>query len=770
MANISSVGIGSGVLTSDLIDKLVAAERAPTEARLDAKEEDITTELSVFGQIQSSITDLRLASRSLADPSLFRQWSVSSGSTAFSAVADNDAVAGNYTLEVSDLATAHSLSTGIFADADATQVGTGTLSFTIAGVTTEIDIDGTNNTLNGIAAAINENEELAVNASVIYTAGGYQLVLTSEDTGVDNAMQIAVTDTGDGNNTDALGLSRLSYTAGGLNLTENQSALDASFSLNGIAITRSSNTIDDVLSGVTLTLSGTNAGSPAALVIAQDSTTVIEKVEEFVDKYNALNELIREHTQFNPDDASQNGVLLGDSSTRSIFNRIQGLLGQSIAGLAGSSVQSLAEVGIATDKDDGSLTFNSTTFASKFNADPESVEALFADQGRTSDGQIGFDRATASTKVGTYAVEITQLATRGAVTGTVALAGSTLIDTDNDTFTLSVDGVASGTITLAAGTYTNSELAAHLQDRINADSNLSDAGLSVAVSVDASDRLVISSATYGSTSTVSFAAVDTDTAAELGFSVGKGAFQGNVDLTNPTVIDSDSDTFTISVDGVSSNAITLTAASYTPNDLAQHIEDQINADANLIGAGATVDVSIDSDGRLVIAAATFGTTSTVAIESVDTDSATLLGLDVREGGDGVDVAGTINGVAATGSGQFLTAAAGDDSDGIRLEVSGGALGSRGTVTYMEGVAEQMVDLINSLLGADGTVFAKNERLNLQLEGIAEERVKLNLRIESLTERLVRQFTAADIIVARLNSTMDFVSKQLDALLSSNNNE
>src|SRR5690606_26625803 len=110
-----------------------------------------------------------------------------------------------------------------------------------------------------------------------------------------------------------------------------------------------------------------------------------------------------------------------------------------------------------------------------FKADPESVEALFADQGRTTDGQIDFVRASAATKVGSYAVEVTQLATRGAATGTVALAGSTLIDADNDTFTLSVDGVASGTITLAAGTYTNSELVAHIQDQINADSNLSGA-------------------------------------------------------------------------------------------------------------------------------------------------------------------------------------------------------------------------------------------------------------------------------------------------------
>lgn len=769
MANISSVGIGSGVLTSDLIEKLVAAEKGPTENRLKAKEEKVTTELSVFGLIQSAITDLRLPSRSLADPNLFNQLSVSSGSSAFSATATTSASAGSYSLEVTTLAKAHSLSTNDFADADTTAVGTGTLAFTINGETTNIAIDGTNNTLDGIAAAINE-EEIGVNASVIYTGTGYRLVLTSDETGVDNAMSISVTDTGDGNNTNTSGLSRLSYTTGGFNLNENQAATDSVFELNGIAITRSSNTIDDVLTGVTLTLSGTNAGAPASLVVKRDTATIVEKVEEFVEKFNALRELITEHTKFNPDNPAENGVLLGDAATRNIFKQIQTILGKAIPGLTGQSVQSLAEVGISTDKNTGELNFNSTTFLAKFNADPESVAGLFADQGRTSDGQIEFVRASASTKVGTYDVNITQLASRASFTGNVALGGATVIDTDNNTFALSVDGTSSGTITLTAGSYTASALAAHIQDQINADSTLSAAGKSVSVSLDASNRLVISSSSYGSNSSVEFSAIDTDTQAELGLNVGKGPYQGNVALGVSTEIDSDNDTFTLSINGTTSNTITLTAGTYTAANLASHIQAQINADGNLTGAGIAVTVSLDSSNRLLISANSPIANSTVSMDSVDTNSALELGFGVREGGDGLDVAGTINGVAATGSGQTLTAAVGDDSDGIRLTVNGGAVGSRGTVTYMEGVGEQMVDLINSLLESRGTISAKNERLNSLLDGIAEERTKLNLRIESLNERLVRQFTAADIMVARLNSTQDFVARQLDAILGSNKKE
>ena len=657
MASISSVGIGSGVLTSELIDKLVAAERGPTEKRLGIKEADITTELSVFGQIMSAVTDLRLPSRTLADPKAFNQLAVVSGNSAFSGTATSSAAAGSYSLEVTTLAKSHSLSTDEFADADSTQMGTGTLAITVNGETTNIVIDGSNNTLNGIAAAINEDNDIAVTASVINTGSGYKLVFSSDETGVENAIDIAVTDTGDGNNTDALGLSRLSYTAGGLNLNENQAATDSAFSLNGIAITRSSNTVDDVISGVTLTLSSTNTGAPASLVVKRETASIVDSVQKFLDKFNALQTLITDNTKFNPDNPESNGVLLGDSATRTILTQIRNIMGRTIQGLESASVRSMADLGISTDKDTGLMSFESAIFVSKLNADPDSVAAIFADQGRTTDGQVEFVQAGLNTKVGTYDIEISQIATKGANTGTVSLGGATLIDASNDSLTVTIDGVLSNAITLATGTYTAEELAAEIQSKINADSNLVGAEKSVAVSLDGSNQLVISSAIFGASSKVEINTVDTNTAAQLGLAVGVGV-------------------------------------------------------------------------------------------------------------DGLDVAGTINGVAGTGSGQFLTAAEGDDSESIRLKITGGATGDRGSVSYIEGVGENLVDLINNFLRSDGVITVKNDRLNAELGSIAEERAKMDLRIVSLTERLVRQFTAADILISRLNSTQDFISQQLDALVSS----
>lgn len=657
MANISSVGIGSGVLTSDLIDKLVAAEREPTELRLDAKEESITAELSIFGQIQSAITDFRLASRPLADPSLFQSLQVSSSNSAITASASTQAQEGVYSLEVERLATSESLASTIFSDSDTTEIGEGTLTITSGSTSATITIGSTNNTLDGIAAAINGEDDLGVTASVLNVGTGYRLVLTSNETGEDAAITVSVSDTGDANNTDANGLSRLSYTTGAENLEQKQAAQNALFQLNGVDIERATNTVDDVLTGVTFTLNGTNVDSPAKIEVSRNTEQVIEKVEAFVEAYNAVKSLIEESTEFNADNPAASGILMGDSATRSINTQMQRIIGQSIQGLGSASVRSLSELGILTNKDTGQLEFNSSTLESKLASDPESVTAIFADQGRTSDSQIEFIRASSNTVPGSYDINITQAATKGTITGSVALGGSTIIDADNDELSITVDGVASGVITLSAGTYTAEQLATELQN-------------------------------------------------------------------------------------------------------------QINADSTLAGAGVSVAVSIDGSGQIVLASDNFGSDSTIELNTVDTNTLAQLGLDVGAGIDGLDVAGTINGVEASGSGQTLTAASGNNSEGIRILVTGSATGDRGTVSYIEGVGEQMVDMVNSLLGANGAITAKNERLNSQLQFIAEERVALEERIITLNDRLVAQFTAADILISQLNSTQEYISAQLDALTAS----
>jgi flagellar hook-associated protein 2 len=662
MASISSVGIGSGVLTSELIDNLAEAERAPTEARLNVQEEGVNAELSIFGQIQSLVTDLRLPSRTLANPSLFDSKSITSGNSAFSGIVNtSEAETGTHTLEVKALARQDTLTSTEFNDSDTTTLGEGTLTISSGTSSANITIDGTNNTLDGIAAAINADENLAVKASVLYTGTGYKLVLNSEETGVANAIEVTVNDTGDGNHIDASGLSQLSYTSGATNMINSQPATDASFAFNGVLISRSSNTVDDVVPGVILTLSGTNDGAPASLNIEQDSEAVVDAVSTFVEKFNALQTLINDNSAFDSSGSSENGILLGDSTTRTLMTQVRRIIGTTVEGLNGANVGSLAEIGISSDYQTGLLTLDEDEFKEQLSAYPDDVAAIFADQGRTSDSQVTFETASVNTKPGTYDINITTAATRGELLGTVSLGASTIIDANNDSFTLKIDGTTSGEIVLDVGSYTQSELVAEIQSKINSDSTLANAGKSVTVSLDGSNQLVLNSDTYGTSSKVEVVSVDTNTVAQLGLSVGVGT-------------------------------------------------------------------------------------------------------------DGVNVEGTINGVAATGSGQTLSAATDDDSQGIRLTIEGTATGDRGTVTYIEGVGEQLVDFITNAISIEGALTAKTDTLNQQLALIAEERTDLEERIETLTSRLARQFTAADILINQLNSTQDFISAQLNALAGGNNDD
>ena len=655
MSSISSIGIGSGVLTSDLIDQLAEAERGPTELRLDRKEAEVEAKLSAVGRIRSALVDLRLPSRVLSNPDALNAVEANSTSSNVGVTADSGAAAGQYSVEVSELAQAQSLSSIKFADKDATTMGSGTMSFKVGDKTTNITIDGTNNTLEGIANAVNAEDGLDVNASVIDTGDGFVLVFSAIDSGTENAMEITVTDTGDGDNDDISGLSQFTFNQSITHLTESVEAKDAAFTVNGIAITRSSNTITDVVDGLSFTLTGKTEGSPATVAVTLDTDTVLERVQEFVDKFNEVKTALNELTEFDASDAAGSGILLGDSTVRSINSQMRQIIGQVVPGLASSSVRSLSEIGISSDRTEGTLSIDEAVFKTKLTENPEDLVALFADQGRTTDAQVSFESKNIDTVPGSYDINITQAATQGSMTGTVALGATVDINDDNNTFKIKVDGTESAEINLPTNAaYTQAQLISVLQAQVDSDSNLSNAGKFLTVSIDGSGQMQLTSNSYGSASTIEFTQVDTNMFAELGF-------------------------------------------------------------------------------------------------------------DLAAGTSGLDVEGSINGAEATGVGQQLTAAEDDPSQGIRVNVEGSAIGDRGKVTYIEGVAEQLVDKLNSFLEFKGIIGAKEEGLNDSLAEIASERLQLDERVETMRSRLALQFTAADILVGQLNNTKDFLKSQFDAM-------
>jgi flagellar hook-associated protein 2 len=239
----------------------------------------------------------------------------------------------------------------------------------------------------------------------------------------------------------------------------------------------------------------------------------------------------------------------------------------------------------------------------------------------------------------------------------------------------------------------------------------------------------------------------------------QGQFNGSV--VNSLVINANNNSFTIKLDGVTSNSVNLTPATYNDGDaLAAHIQAQINGDDQLKAEGATVSVVYDSvNNKFDITSAHYGSGSTIEFTSVDINSSDDIGFSVGSGTDGTDITGTINSVSATGNGQVLTSQTGN-SNGLALNVSAGVIGNRGNVSFSRGLASTLDTLLSDFLDADGFIATREDGLKEGLEDIGRQRERLELRLESMEARFIKQFTALDILVARFNSTSNFLTQQL----------
>jgi flagellar hook-associated protein 2 len=658
MASISSLGIGSGVLTSDLVDQLVQAERAPTENRLTQKTEQTQALLSAYGKLRSAVTELRLPMRQLSAPDNLKAFSASSSNEGIAVSVDSTkASRGTYSVEVTSLAGAQALaSRDVFADRDATSVGQGTLTLSVGDKTTNITIDNNNDTLQGLASAINDSDA-GVSAGVIDTGNGFQLVLSADETGTANAVSISVSGDTGGTDTDNQGLSRFAFNTGldvDAGLQETIAASDAVMEINGVEVTRSTNSFENVIDGLTFDI--TETGS-SIIKVQQDLGAVADRVQGFVDKFNALQSTIDSLAGFNAE-AGVGSLLTGDSTVRSIQNQLRQVLTRVVPGLESSTVRSLADVGITTNFETGGLEFDRAKFEEQLKNNPDDVTALFAEQGRTTDSQVEFVRSGLNTEPGRYDINITQAATQGSLSGT--------------------------------------------------------------------------------------------------------------SFTAPVTIGAGNDELTFQINGETSVSVQLTQQTYnTAQELADEIQAQLNANNALNASGSGVQVGVGTGGELTFTSSDYGSDSNVSLTSVE--DGTAYGLSVVTGTSGVDVAGTIGGRTAEGDGQVLFLGNGNGgASGLQVRILGDQTGSRGSITFVEGVAERTVDLVSSFVGADGAIESRTESLNRDLEQIQENQARLEERIAAYRERLVSQFTAADSLISQLNSTQDFVSQQLAALAPQNN--
>lgn len=234
-----------------------------------------------------------------------------------------------------------------------------------------------------------------------------------------------------------------------------------------------------------------------------------------------------------------------------------------------------------------------------------------------------------------------------------------------------------------------------------------------------------------------------------------GRYMGNAPVT--TTVGETNDTFTIKVDGVSSSTITLAQGDYTGETLALELQSRINGDSALKAAGVAVTVAFDGSG-FIFTSDRYGSGSSVEILGGDTTFSADFGLPAGEGTTGLDVEGTINGVEALGTGQVLTA-----KNGLKVEVTGGELGDRGNVLFSHGVAARVDSLLTKMLDDKGLLTSKSQTLDNRVKDVMSQREALDRRMQMVEQRYIAQFTAMDMMLAKLNSTGNYLTQQLASL-------
>lgn len=505
---ISSPGLGSGLDVSSLVSQLMALERRPLTA-LDTKEAKYQAQLTAYGSLKGALSSFQTAVAALAAPARFSATKASlADTTVATASASAGAAAGNYSIEVQTLAQSHKVKSGSFTTTtDAVGTGTITIQFgTYSGgaftlnadkAAATISIDSSKSSLAGVRDAINAANAGAT-ASIVNDGSGNRLVIASKDSGVANALKITVADD-DADNTDNAGLSQLVHDAssgGTTNMTQTVAAQNAVVVIDGITVSKASNTITDAIEGVTLTLLKANTPSATTLSVSRDTAAVQTSVQSFVKAYNDLKKTIDDLSKY--DAANKRAsTLTGEATVRSVQSQLRSQFNTALT-TAGGGLTTLSDIGISFQAD-GTLKLDTVKLNTALNDATKDVSTLFAAVGKPTDSLVAFAGSTADTKNGSYAVNVTQLATQGAAAGGAA-AGLTISAGSNDALSLTVDGTAIS-VTLAAGTYTAAALAAELQSKINGVSALSAAGSAVTVTQSAG-VLTVTSNRFGSASTV----------------------------------------------------------------------------------------------------------------------------------------------------------------------------------------------------------------------------------------------------------------------------
>ncbi|HIJ51380.1 MAG TPA: flagellar filament capping protein FliD [Nitrospinae bacterium] len=410
MAQNAIFGINSNLDTGGIIDNLIKLQRQPIDiveakrALEDAKLlsfQDLKDRLQNF---KSVVNTLNTEARFITTTGVFSNNNSNDNNDVANLTTSSTATSGTFSLVVNNLARETKLISTGFAETSSA-IGNGTIAITVGSTVTEITIDDSNSSLDGIRLAIN-NSGANVQANFINdgsTTNPVKLVISGKQTGTENAVSISASNT-------LFGFGQSSP----ISFTETQAAQNASFDLDGIAVSKASNVVTDVISGTTLTLESAGSG---IITLSPDEEAIKEKVQNYVDGYNEIILHLRSELALT-ESTGETGVLFANFTIQNLQQTLRETVSDEVVGIDGS-FNFLSQIGVRTQSD-GTISIDDGILSTAIASDIGNVTQFFSSSGKTSDSSITFVGFTDNTEPGGYKVRVSggvvQLATSGTST------------------------------------------------------------------------------------------------------------------------------------------------------------------------------------------------------------------------------------------------------------------------------------------------------------------------------------------------------------------
>lgn len=761
-------GLSSGIDWATMVDQLISIDHSRVDL-VSSQKSAYEAKLAAWQSFNTKLLALKTAADGIKDLEDFNLYTASmttdsatvKGSDLMTVSAASTASIGSYQIKVNSLAVAEKVRSISYADASVA-FGSGYAGdILINGETVTIDATDTMYSVqNKINNANTGATPTGVTATIVkFGASDYRLTLTSDTTGA------AGIDLQNGGAQDILSL---------FNFSEVTDGADASFSVDGVDISQSSNTVDDVIAGVTIALLKADIDTTVTLAITRDIDAIKNNIKTFVGKYNDVASYINTQFSYNTETNETGGVLFGDGTLSSVKSDLSSIITHSVWGVS-SQFSILGLVGINLDNS-GQLSINDTTLTGYLRTNFSDVAALFTGQGVASNGSLNYVCHTQNSKAGEYTVNITTAAARSASTSITAVSGTL---GSNETLTVT-EGTNTANISLTSSmtisdiiNAINTELDAEYTQTLMGSQELKESDNVTSITSQTTWDNIYNAAlqdgdviTFSGTSrsggTVSgsytISAVGTDKVEGLLTSI-ENAFANDVTASLDT---SGRITVTDKYSGASQITLDITEPSGSYLDFGT----VLTTNTGGVNGRYAMDITASNDGSdaLVLTHNSYGSNYSFTISETNDLLWTSGDQTVN---NGQNVAGTINGEAATGSGQILTGNTGNtNTEGLSIKYTGTSPGDVGTIKLTIGTADLFSRTLYNITDSyDGYVPFKKTSLQNSINGFQTRIDQMEAQLQLKKEMMINRFVAMELVLDNLKNQSNWLAGQLTSAAS-----